>query len=114
VSAPRGVVARLPPPFCLVFVGDFLDAPKARLGDILEDIGTKKLVYLYDFGDGWTHTINIERLARSRAGATLSAPHRSRRPLPRAVHARVREETIGAAPNASVEVFEKAVDSRLN
>src|SRR5580700_7756052 len=42
---------------------DFLDARKARLGDILEDIGTKTLAYLYDFGDGWEHTIKIERLA---------------------------------------------------
>jgi hypothetical protein len=42
---------------------DFLDARKARLGDILEDIGTKTLAYLYDFGDGWAHTIKIERLA---------------------------------------------------
>jgi Plasmid pRiA4b ORF-3-like protein len=42
--------------------GDFLDARKARLGDVLEDVGTKKLVYLYDFGDGWEHTIKIERL----------------------------------------------------
>ena len=37
--------------------GDFLDARKARLNDILEDIGTKKLIYRYDFGDGWEHTI---------------------------------------------------------
>jgi len=43
-------------------VGEFLDARKARLGDILEDIGTKKLTYLYDFGDGWEHTIKVERL----------------------------------------------------
>src|SRR4029077_7531466 len=42
--------------------GDFMDAAKARLGDILEDIGTKTLKYLYDFGDGWEHTIKIERL----------------------------------------------------
>jgi hypothetical protein len=42
--------------------GDFLDARKARLGDVLEDIGAKKLVYLYDFGDGWEHTIKVERL----------------------------------------------------
>ena len=42
--------------------GDFMDARKARLGDILEDIGTKTLKYLYDFGDGWEHTIKIERL----------------------------------------------------
>ena len=41
---------------------DFMDARKARLGDILEDIGTKTLKYLYDFGDGWEHTIKIERL----------------------------------------------------
>jgi len=42
--------------------GDFLDARKARLGNVLEDIGKKKLVYLYDFGDGWEHTIKVERL----------------------------------------------------
>ena len=42
---------------------DFLDARKARLGDILEDIATKKLVYIYDFGDGWEHTIKIEQCA---------------------------------------------------
>ena len=39
-----------------------LDARKARLGDVLEDIGTKALRYLYDFGDGWEHTIKVERL----------------------------------------------------
>jgi len=48
--------------------GHFLDARKARLGDILEDIGTKKLVYLYDFGDGWEHTIKVERLADPEPG----------------------------------------------
>jgi hypothetical protein len=44
------------------WAGDFIDARKARLGGILEDIGTKTLKYLYDFGDGWEHTIRIERL----------------------------------------------------
>jgi hypothetical protein len=47
---------------------DFLDARKARLGDIHEDIGTKKLVYIYDFGDGWEHTIKIEQLADPKPG----------------------------------------------
>ena len=42
--------------------GDFLDARKARLGDVLEDVGTKTLKYVYDFGDGWEHTIKVERL----------------------------------------------------
>src|SRR6476646_9123856 len=49
--------------------GDFLDARKARLDDVLADIGTKKLIYLYDFGDGWEHTIKVERLADSAPGA---------------------------------------------
>ena len=44
------------------WAGDFLDARKARLGDVLEDVGTKTLKYLDDFGDGWEHTIKIERL----------------------------------------------------
>ena len=42
--------------------GDFLDARKARLNDVLADVGTKTLRYVYDFGDGWEHTIKIERL----------------------------------------------------
>src|SRR5260370_34828620 len=37
-----------------------LDARKARIIDAIED--TKKLRYLYDFGDGWEHTIKVERL----------------------------------------------------
>jgi Plasmid pRiA4b ORF-3-like protein len=47
---------------------DFLDARKARLGDVLEDLGTKTLKYLYDFGDGWEHTIKIERLTDPEPG----------------------------------------------
>jgi hypothetical protein len=47
---------------------DFLDARKARLGDVLEDVGTKTLKYLYDFGDGWEHTIKIERLIAPEPG----------------------------------------------
>jgi hypothetical protein len=48
--------------------GDFLDARKAGLGDTLKDIGRKKLTYLYDFGDGWEHTIKVERLTDPEAG----------------------------------------------
>jgi hypothetical protein len=50
------------------WTGDFIDARKARLGDVLEDIGSKKLVYLYDFGDGWEHTVRVERLADAEPG----------------------------------------------
>ncbi len=45
-----------------------LDARKARLDNVLEDIGTKTLSYLYDFGDGWEHTIKIERLTDPEPG----------------------------------------------
>jgi hypothetical protein len=48
--------------------GDFLDARKARLGEVLEDVGTKRLSYLYDFGDGWEHTIKVERLTDPKPG----------------------------------------------
>src|SRR4051794_38335707 len=41
---------------------DFLDARKARLDKVIEDVGTKTLRYIYDFGDGWKHTIKIEQL----------------------------------------------------
>ena len=45
-----------------------LDARKARLADVLEDVGTKTLKYLYDFGDGWEHTIKVERVAEAVPG----------------------------------------------
>ena len=35
---------------------------KLELSEVLEDVGTKTLKYLYDFGDGWEHTIKVERL----------------------------------------------------
>ncbi|WP_018291112.1 plasmid pRiA4b ORF-3 family protein [Verrucomicrobium sp. 3C] len=44
------------------FGGVVRDARKARLVDVLEDVGTNTLKYLYDFGDGWEHSIKIERL----------------------------------------------------
>lgn len=39
-----------------------LDAKKARLIDVLEDVGARSLKYLYDFGDGWEHSVRIERI----------------------------------------------------
>jgi hypothetical protein len=36
---------------------------------VLEDVGVKKLRYLYDFGDGWQHTIKLERLIDPEPGA---------------------------------------------
>jgi hypothetical protein len=45
-----------------------LDARKARLVDVLEDVGTKTIKYLYDFGDGWEHTIKVERVTEAVPG----------------------------------------------
>ena len=39
-----------------------LDARKATLIEVIEDTGAKSFKYLYDFGDGWEHTIKIERI----------------------------------------------------
>src|ERR1700746_383180 len=47
---------------------DFLDARKASLDKVIEDVGTKTLRYIYDFGDGWDHTIRIERLLDAEPG----------------------------------------------
>jgi hypothetical protein len=45
-----------------------LDARKTRLVDVLEDVGVKTLKYLYDFGDGWEHTIKVEHIADAMPG----------------------------------------------
>ncbi|MFC7737581.1 plasmid pRiA4b ORF-3 family protein [Roseomonas sp. GCM10028921] len=47
-----------------------LDARKARLLDVIEDTGAKTLRYLYDFGDGWEHTVKIERFMDAVPGLT--------------------------------------------
>ena len=46
------------------------DAGKATLRGVLEDTGVKKLTYLYDFGDGWEHTIKVERIGAVVPGET--------------------------------------------
>jgi hypothetical protein len=45
-----------------------LDASKARLIDVLEDVGARSFKYLYDFGDGWEHSVRIERIADAMPG----------------------------------------------
>lgn len=47
---------------------DSLDARKATLLDVIEDTGVKSFTYMYDFGDGWEHSIKIERIEPSMPG----------------------------------------------
>ncbi len=44
-------------------------AEKATLQAVIEAAGAKTLKYLYDFGDGWEHTIKVERIFEAAAGA---------------------------------------------
>jgi len=39
-----------------------IDARKTTLLDAIEDTSSKSFKYLYDFGDGWEHSIRIERI----------------------------------------------------
>jgi hypothetical protein len=40
-----------------------LDARKGRLAAVLADAGRRTFSYLYDFGDGWSHTVKLEKIA---------------------------------------------------
>ena len=40
-----------------------MDAKKGRLAAVLADAGRKTFSYIYDFGDGWDHTVKLEKIA---------------------------------------------------
>jgi hypothetical protein len=46
-----------------------LDSRKGRLIDVVNKVGSRTFSYLYDFGDGWEHTIKIERIFDAEADA---------------------------------------------
>lgn len=45
-----------------------LDARKTTLWQAIEDSGAETLAYLYDFGDGWEHTVEIQRFDDAEPG----------------------------------------------
>ncbi len=48
--------------------GEDLPANKTTLGEVIEHAGVKVLDYIYDFGDGWEHTIKIGKFTDPVAG----------------------------------------------
>jgi len=83
--------------------GGPLDARKATLLDVIEDTGAKSLKYLYDFGDGWEHTVKIERIVDAMPSDVY----------PRLVEAKGRcpLEDIGGPPGYA-ELLEAIADPR--
>lgn len=45
-----------------------LEAKKGRLAAVLADAGRKTFSYLYDFGDSWSHTVKLEKIAPAVGG----------------------------------------------
>ena len=50
------------------------DAAKATLLAVVEDTGAKSLKYLYDFGDGWEHTVKLDRIFKAQPGDKEACP----------------------------------------
>jgi hypothetical protein len=66
-----------------------LPASKTSLFGVVEDVGTKTIHYIYDFGDNWHHVIKVEKIDDAMPGADY----------PRLVRA------IGACPPEDVGGF---------
>ncbi|SED43904.1 pRiA4b ORF-3-like protein [Rhizobiales bacterium GAS191] len=69
----RGIGWGIPDPDVRGFSADPLDASKATLLEVIEDSGVRTVKYLYDFGDGWEHTVEIERIGRADPQASYPA-----------------------------------------
>jgi hypothetical protein len=50
------------------FGGDDLPADKTTLAEVIEDTGANVISYLYDFGDGWQHRLEIIKIADETPG----------------------------------------------
>lgn len=51
------------------FGTDLRDASKATLLKVLQETNPRAITYLYDFGDGWEHTIRINHISEPEPGA---------------------------------------------
>jgi len=44
-------------------------ASRTSLLDVLEDVGTRTIHYIYDFGDDWHHVVTVEKIGDATPGA---------------------------------------------
>ncbi len=51
-----------------------LPASKTSLLDVIEDVGTKTIHYIYDFGNSWHHVIRVEKIGDAIPGADWFCP----------------------------------------
>ncbi len=82
------------------FGGDDLPASKTTLSELLEDTQVKTFSYLYDFGDGWEHEVQISGLAHAKPGELY--------PKLTEVAGRCPPEDIGGPPG--YEMFLEAIN----
>lgn len=76
------------------------DTRKVTLRDVVGEGDERTLVYLYDFGDSWEHTITVERIGEPEKGASY--------PKLIAAENRCPPEDVGGAPG--YEEFLEAMD----
>lgn len=79
-----------------------LDARKTSLQRVIADTGVKHFRYLYDFGDGWEHTVVIEKIEPMRPGIT--------HPFLLAAAGRCPPEDVGG-PSGYAEYLEALADA---
>jgi hypothetical protein len=60
---------------------EFIDDSEARLGEVLATVGAKML-YEYDFGDGWEHDVLVESISLPQRGVTYPVCIAGRRACP--------------------------------
>jgi hypothetical protein len=61
---------------------DVISAKEATLAELLKRSGAKTFKYVYDFGDGWEHTVKVEALDQPATGAGYPRLLEARRRCP--------------------------------
>jgi len=73
-------------------------ASKTSLLDVLEDVGTQTIHYIYDFGDNWHHVIKVEKIDDAIVGTAYPRLVRAIGACPRKMWAACRVMLTSAMP----------------